>query len=104
MSPIETLMRSWLDDPDPVKREHARNRMAIGFDDESNLPPPDPAPPARFNPAVYHIVRECPHRDSACGCAAPTCRAGKGDWDGGRQTSFENCLRCLGLSLTTKET
>ena len=60
---------------------------------------PGPAPdrhPSR-GPSVRNMVRTCLYRDTACGCVLPTCHAGRGDWEDGRQSSYTNCLACLGF-------
>ena len=39
MSPIELLMREWLESGDPAKVRHARDRIAIGFGPDLSPPP-----------------------------------------------------------------
>lgn len=101
MTGLERLMGEWLTDPDEQRRIHARNRIAIGFG------PPDPADEQRRRAdadatrarlELHRRVRACPEIDVHCGCDLPTCRAGRGDHDGGARTGLENCVQCLGLT------
>lgn len=47
MTSIEQTMRAWLADPDPVRRQHAERRIAIGFDGA-----PEPSLPSLATQAV----------------------------------------------------
>lgn len=101
MSEDEIAMREWLTHPEKVKRDHAAFRLAIGFG------PPDPADEQRRRTdaaatrarlELHRRVRACPEIDVHCGCDLPTCKAGKGNHDGGARADVDHCARCLGLA------
>lgn len=91
MTPIESLMREWLTDPDPVRQLHARNRIAIGFSDQPTAIPA-PTPENRFDAALARAVAHCPHRyKEACGCQNPfRCRASYG-----QEATYDACIVCV---------
>lgn len=93
MTPLETMLRGWLDDPlaSPEQKHHARARLGLPIASD----PSPPRPLARHIMAENRLIRACADRDPHCGCDLPTCRAMMGDCDEGGKSSRENCLRCL---------
>lgn len=88
MTDLESTMREWLSDPDPLRRAHARMRIDAGFDAVAE-------PTATAAPNVYRAAVECPHRECGVGCELTRCLAGKGDRDGGSHTTLLHCVECV---------
>ncbi len=91
MTPLEQMLRGWLDSPDatPDQKHHARVRLGLP------LPPRETPPAIRTQHHENRVIRSCLYRDPHCGCDLPTCYAGYGDHDGGEKASREHCLACL---------
>lgn len=46
---------------------------------------------------LIRLVQSCPYRTvEGCGCQGALCRAKKGDFEGGKVSSVQNCLACVG--------
>lgn len=109
MTPTETMLRGWLDDPAATadQKHHARARLAVGTADVEAPPPAHPLDAAAEASAARRreqLARAdaCPDRRklSCCGCDAD-CRRGRGpavDWPNVGPVSLvtlDQCLACL---------
>jgi len=93
---LRDVMVSWLSDPDPVKRSHARNRLAIL---DGTADPPEPAPPPRFTPPARYAgpMPACLYASPALAgsCNPVRCWAHRGTPCGGSHATPEHCAACL---------
>ena len=54
-----------------------------------------PIRPDSYPPGIGQRINACPDRECNTGCRLTVCRAGKGDRDHGRRTTFDNCVACI---------
>ena len=97
MEPIPVTLRetmeAWLVDPNPDKRLHARNRLAIMDGGEVVSEPQPPRIFRRYDGPLPNCLYASPGLETSC--RPIRCHAHYGVSCGGSHTTLEHCQRCL---------